>query len=544
VLRAGRHAAGIAPAPLPRTRAHPTTRLQSLRHALRVAAALLPGTLGAQQLRYVQQATADGVLEGVVSADGMVRTFKGIPYAAPPVGPLRWMPPQPVKPWTGVRRAVDYGPRPMQGPIFADMVFHDAGPSEDCLYLNLWRPEQAKGRLPVMVWIFGGGFAAGSSSEPRQDGGNLCKKGVLVVSFNYRLGVFGFLAHPDLARESGRGSSGNYGLLDQVAALKWVNGNIARFGGDPGNVTIFGESAGSFSVSALMASPLARGLFQRAIGESGSFLSNNGWSKARAEAEKAGAAFAAELGRPSIEALRATPAQEILDAALKHPLLDFWPDVDGYFLPSDCLTIFGSGGQARVPVLAGWNRDEGSYKGFFDDKAPSVGLYVERAKARYGAKSGAFLAAYPAATDAEAKRSAQDLQGDLFIGYGTWKWLEMQRLTGRARVYRYEFDQAIPLGADAAPGAEPSAYHSSEIEFVFRVLSSKHLPWRPGDREVSELMSSYWTNFAKTGDPNGPGLPRWPVYGASDGYEVMHLEADAGAAPDIHRARYEFLGGL
>lgn len=518
--------------------------MNPLRHAWLVALALLPGTLGAQQLRYVQQATADGVLEGVVSADGMVRTFKGIPYAAPPVGPLRWMPPQPVAPWTGVRRAVDYGARPMQGRIFSDMVFHDAGPSEDCLYLNLWRPEQARGRLPVMVWIFGGGFAGGSSSEPRQDGGNLCKKGVLVVSFNYRLGVFGFLAHPGLARESGRDSSGDYGLLDQVAALKWVNRNIARFGGDPGNVTIFGESAGSFSVSALMASPLARGLFQRAIGESGAFFAPFGLFKSRAEAESSGASFASEVGRPSIEALRAMPAQELLDAALKHQIFDFWPDVDGYFLASDCLSVFGSGGQAKVPLLAGWNRDEGSFKGFFDGKDPSVGTYAERAKARFGAKAEAFLAVYPASTQAEVKRAAQDAEGDRFIGYGTWKWLEMQRLTARVPVYRYEFDQAIPLAADAAPGAEPSAYHSSEIEFVFRVLSSKKLPWRPGDREVSELMSSYWTNFAKTGDPNGPGLPRWPAYGSSDGYEVMHLETDARAVPESHRARYEFLGGL
>ena len=235
--------------------------------------AILPGAARAQQLRHVQQQTADGVLEGVVSPDGKVRTFKGIPYAAPPVGPLRWKPPQPVIPWAGVRKAADYGARAMQGPIYSDMVFNDSGPSEDCLYLNLWMPEnRPQARLPVMVWIHGGGFVAGSSSEPRQDAGNLSKKGVIVVSFNYRLGVFGFLALPGLSRESEQGASGNYGLLDQVAALEWVKRNIAAFGGDPANVTIFGESAGSESVSALMASPLARGLFRRAIGESGALL--------------------------------------------------------------------------------------------------------------------------------------------------------------------------------------------------------------------------------------------------------------------------------
>jgi para-nitrobenzyl esterase len=232
-------------------------------------------TVAFAQIRYVQLKTADGVLEGVVSADGKVRTFKGIPFAAPPVGPLRWKAPQPPAPWTGVRKASEYGARCMQGSIYSDMIFHDTGPSEDCLYLNLWMPANpGRAKLPVMVWIYGGGYQAGATSEPRQDGGNLSKKGVLVVSMNYRLGIFGFFSHPELAKESGHDSSGNYGLLDQLAALQWVRKNIATFGGDPDNVTIFGESAGSFSVSALVASPLAKGLFQRAIGESGAYLSS------------------------------------------------------------------------------------------------------------------------------------------------------------------------------------------------------------------------------------------------------------------------------
>src|ERR1022692_1026940 len=263
------------------------------RQKLAVLLALLPGIIHAQQIRHVQLRTADGVLEGVVSADGKVRTFKGIPYAAPPVGTLRWRPPQPVSPWAGVRKAADYGARAMQGRIFSDMVFHDDGPSEDCLYLNLWMPaDPGRAGLPVMVWIHDGGFVAGSSSEPRQDAGNLSKKGVMVVSFNYRMGVFGFLAHPELARESGRGASGNYGLLDQVAALEWVRRNIAAFGGDPDNVTIFGESAGSEAVSGLVASPLARGLFRRAIGESGALVSASPPMKSLAEAEEAGVRFA------------------------------------------------------------------------------------------------------------------------------------------------------------------------------------------------------------------------------------------------------------
>jgi para-nitrobenzyl esterase len=501
----------------------------------------------AQQLRYVQLRTADGVLEGVVSPDGKVRTFKGIPYAAPPVGPLRWKAPQPVTPWTGVRKATDYPPRAMQGRIFDDMVFYDAGPSEDCLYLNLWMPEnhpEAK-LLPVMVWIHGGGFVAGSTSEPRQDAGNLSKKGVMVVSLNYRLGVFGFFAHPELTKESGHNASGNYGLLDQVAALKWIKQNIATFGGDPDNVTIFGESAGSHSVSALMASPLARGLFRRAIGESGAFFGTTLPLKPRVEAEKAGVKFAeSALGTASLEALRAMPAQKVLDAALKQSREYFTPDIDGYFLPTDCLSIYAAGKQSHVPLLAGWNKDERDFKSFFTNDAPTVANYVARAKAQFGGNAEAFLKLYPAATDAQAKRAGQDLAGDQFVAYATWKWLKMQLKTGESPVFRYEFDQTLPLPADAKLGTEPTVPHSSEIEFVFRVLSSKHLPWRSEDYAVSELLSSYWTNFAKTGDPNGPGLPPWLAYNSRDGCQVMHIGANPGSAPDQHRGRYEFLDHL
>ncbi|MGD0613946.1 MAG: carboxylesterase/lipase family protein [Verrucomicrobiota bacterium] len=497
----------------------------------------------AQQLRYVQLTTANGVLEGVVSPDGKVRTFKGIPYAAPPVGPLRWKAPQPAPSWTGVRKAVDFGPRSMQGRIFDDMIFHDEGPSEDCLYLNMWMPANPpQSKLPVMVWIHGGGFVAGSSSEPRQDAGNLSKKGVMVVSFNYRLGVFGFFAHPGLTQESGHNASGNYGLLDQVAALEWIQKNIATFGGDPDNVTIFGESAGSLSVSALMASPLARGLFHRAIGESGAFFGTTLPLKSRVEAEKAGVKFAeSAFGTASLEALRALPAQKVLDAALKKPRQDFSPDIDGYFLPTDCGSIYASGKQSHIPLLAGWNKDEGSFRSFFARDKPTVENYVARAKTRFGSNAEAFLKVYPATTDAQAKRAAQDFAGDQFIAHSTWKWLEMQLKTGESPVFRYEFDQTLPLPANAKPGTEPTAPHSSEIEFVFRVLSSKNLPWRPEDREVSELMSSYWANFAKTGNPNGPDLPQWPAYDSQGGYQVMHLGANPGSAPDEHRGRYVFL---
>jgi para-nitrobenzyl esterase len=492
--------------------------------------------------------TTNGVLEGVVSADGKVRTYKGIPYAAPPVGPLRWKAPQPAPPWTGVRKAVEYGARCTQGRVFDDMIFHDNGPSEDCLYLNIWMPAApARERLPVMVWIYGGGFVAGSTSEPRQDGGNLSKKGVLVVSFNYRLGVFGFFSHPELTKESGHGASGNYGLLDQVAALQWVQKNIATFGGDPNNVTIFGESAGSFSVSALMASPLAKGLFRRAIGESGAFFSTTLSLNPLAQTEKAGADFAqSSLGTASIEALRAKPADEVMQAASKAGSFRFSPNIDGYFLPQDVSAIYNAGKQSQIPLLAGWNADEGNYRAIFGKEAPTAQNFVSRVRTLFGGNADALLKLYPAATDAEAKRSAQDLAGDQFIAYSTWKWMEMQQKTGKSPVYRYRFDQTLPLPESVIPnpGVEPTAPHAGEIEFVFAMLSSKKLPWRPEDRKLSDLMGSYWTNFAKTGDPNGPGLLRWPAYAAQDGYQVMHLSADSHPAPDKHRGRYEFLDSL
>ena len=501
-----------------------------------------------QAISYEQLKTANGVLEGVISADGKVRTFKGIPYAAPPVGPLRWKPPQPAASWTGVRKAAEYGPRCMQAPIYADMIFHDAGPSEDCLYLNLWMPAKpATAKLPVMVWIYGGGFAAGSSSEPRQDGGNLSKKGVLVVSMNYRLGIFGFFSHPELARESDRNASGNYGLMDQLAALQWVKKNIATFGGDPDNVTIFGESAGSFSVSALMASPLAQGLFHRAIGESGAFFGSTLAMKLHTETEAADAKFAAEsLGGSSIAELRAKSADELMQAVSKNPSNRFTPNVDGYFLPETVSTIFAAGRQAHVPLLAGWNRDEGRFRQFLGKEAPTVENFGKQAEKQFGEDAAEFLKLYPAANDAEARRSAQDYASDRFIAFGTWKWIETQQKTGKQAVYRYRFDQTLPFPAEpaVAPGTEPTAPHASEIEFVFGVLSSKKLPWRPDDRTVSDLMGTYWTNFAKTGNPNADGVPAWPAYTDHSGAQVMHFRSDSGATPDTQRDRYVFLDRL
>ena len=486
--------------------------------------------------------TDKGVVEGTVSADSKIRIFKGIPYAAPPVGQLRWKPPEPAQNWDGVRKATEFGARCMQGRVFEDMVFRDSGPSEDCLYLNVWTPaESSTARLPVMFWIYGGGFVAGASSEPRQDGETLARKGVVVVSFNYRLGVFGFFSHPDLTKESPHHASGNYGLIDQAAALAWVQKNISAFGGDPDNVTIFGESAGSFSVSALMASPLSQTLFHRAIGESGAFFSSTLELQPLDKSEEAGAKFAASLGAHSIQDLRAKPAAELLEATMKQNPFLFPQNIDGYFLADDIYSIFKNGKQSHVPLLAGWNEDEGSYKEFFKKEAPTAQNFAERAREMFGDKADQLLKLYPATTDEQAKRSAQDLAGDQFIGYSTWKWIEMQLATGNAPVYRYRFDQAPP---SEKPGESHGAYHSAEIEFVFETLPSKPLPWRPQDRKLSNLMSSYWTNFAKSGDPNGRGLPKWPAYKGDTHYQVMHLSAQLHAAPDKYRARYEFLDSM
>jgi len=485
-------------------------------------------------------ATDAGRVEGTVSADGAVRVFKGIPFAAPPVGELRWKAPQPVTPWEGIRSAYAFGPRCMQARVYDDMVFRDNGPSEDCLYLNVWSPASSPhDSLPVMVWIYGGGFAAGGSSECRQDGEVLAKRGVVVVSLNYRLGVFGFFSHPELARESPQRASGNYGLLDQVAALQWVQKNIAAFGGDPGNVTIFGESAGSISVCALVASPMAKGLFQKAIGESGALFRPTHSPPPLALAEAKDQRFADSLGAHSLAALRALPAGELLHSADKTERFGFWPIVDGYFLPDYPRAIFDRGQQSHVPLLAGWTADEGNYQDFFGAAAPTAANFAARAHELFGQDDRTFLQLYPAATDEEARRSAHDYAGDQFIVFSTWQWLELQRQTGGSPVYRYQFDQALPPAKAGDPS--PGAYHSAEIEFVFEVLASKALPWRPEDQRVSELMAAYWTNFAKAGDPNGNGLPRWPIYARQTGDPVMHLSAHPAFQPDPNRARYEFL---
>ncbi|HEY7211853.1 MAG TPA: carboxylesterase/lipase family protein [Bryobacteraceae bacterium] len=485
--------------------------------------------------------TASGLLEGTLTANGAVRVFKGIPYAAPPTGALRWQPPQPAPAWQGVRKADEFGARCMQGRVFQDMVFRDKGPSEDCLYLNVWTPAHVSTPLPVMVWIYGGGFQAGAASEPRQDGENLTRKGVVVVSMNYRLGIFGFFAHPELAKESGRNASGNYGLLDQLAALRWVHQNIAAFGGDPANVTIFGESAGSMSVNAQVTSPLAAGLFKQAIGESGGNFGFAAPFPTLAQSEENGARFAREMNTPTLKELRAKSAQELLDAAMKgHNVFRFWPNVDGYFFPESPLEIYQAQKQNHVAVLAGWNRDEMNDAAFFGKNPHTRENYDAKLKQMFGPQEAQALKLFPAATPEEIEHSAGQLASAQFIAYSTWKWLEFEAHTPGVKAYRYHFEQAPPVEGG---GPSRGAYHSADIEYVFQTLDWKKLPWTETDRRVSDQISSYWTNFAKTGDPNGRGLPEWPRYAPSD-FPVMHVGPKTQAAPDTERARYQFLDSV
>jgi para-nitrobenzyl esterase len=478
--------------------------------------------------------TEQGKVQGKTINGGKVKAFLGLPYAAPPVGDLRWKAPQAPAKWKGERDGTTFGPHCAQNHVFDDMVFQDAaGAKEDCLFLNVYAPADATGKskLPVMFWIHGGGYSGGSSDEPRHNGDFLPLKGVVLVTINYRLGVFGFLATSDLAKE-GNGSAGNYALLDMVAALQWVKANIGRFGGDAGNVTIFGESAGSFAVSTLMASPMAQGLFQKAIGESGAAFSDVLPTDTLDVRLKKDDDWVASLGVKSLAELRALPTDKILDAVkAKHG--GFPPDIDGKFLTEPVPDTYAAGKQAHVPLLAGWNRDEGSFLGngmtVEKWKAMAAGMFKDRA--------AEFLTLYPGDTDEQAVDSAIAYGSDAFIAFGTWKWLEAHRKTGDSPVYRYHFElRALPSKYHAGT----FAFHSDDIEYVFGTLDTRPGETvRPEDRTLSDQMMSYWTNFAKTGDPNGAGLPAWPKYGPDDA--LIHLNDPITSGPDTLRPRYEFL---
>lgn len=509
--------------------------------------------------------TCQGKVLGAIDEATGVYSFKGIPFAAPPVGDLRWQAPQPAQPWSGVREAVHFGPRAMQLSVFGDMNFRSNGMSEDCLYLNVWTPDPSAGaRLPVLVYLYGGGFLAGDGSEPRYDGAQMARKGIVALTVNYRLNVFGFFAHPELSAESLPHGSGNYGYLDQNAALVWVRDNIAAFGGDPDRVTIAGESAGSISVSAQMVSPLSKDLIAGAIGSSGSLLGALP-PIPLAEAEQVGLALARKVGARSIAELRAIPAQELLKATQGMSPQEFPSAIDGFFFPKFPWETFAAGEQAHVPLLVGWNSEEMNYRALLGEREPTPKNYAEVVRALYGDQADHVLQLYPGATPDQVEQSATELAGDRFIAYSTYKWADEHGKTGRCPVFRYLYAHPrppmVPEMGDAVAGLAGGvvrnsgaaaktmtmppargAVHSADIEYAMGNLATNHVyAWTAEDEQVSELMQAYYANFIKTGDPNGPGLPVWPR--ANEGAEMQYMVWDVHpqVMVDRHRERYTFL---
>jgi para-nitrobenzyl esterase len=520
--------------------------------AIAVCAAMALPAFGADRVK-----TANGMVESTVPAKDGVRSFKGIPFAQPPVGDLRWRGPQPVKNWPGVRNADTFGPTCMQrlSPN-ADYWLRGDGMSEDCLSLNVWTPAKSgREKLPVLVYIFGGGFQNGDGSEPRYDGESMGRKGIVAVSLNYRTNIFGFFVHPELTRESPHHASGNYGLLDQVAALQWVQKNIAAFGGDPKRVTIAGESAGSISVSALMASPLSKGLMAGAICESGAAIASLP-PRPLAEAEQNGVKFAAAAGADSLAALRAMTAQQLQDAAAKAQGIRFSTAMDGYFLSKTLTEIALAGEQAKIPLLAGSNTEEQGPRAVLAGGDPTPETLAEAIKKFYGDKADPVLKAYAATTTDEVFEAAMHLASARFISYGTWKWTELHVQTGGKPVYRYLYakvrppylgmpGQPPPAPPTSAPGsaqqpqAPRGAVHSAEIQYAMGNLDlDRRYAWEPADYDVSKTMQAYFVNFIKTGKPDGPGLPSWPAYKPETNYQRMRIDVTSRAEPEPHRDRY------
>ena len=450
--------------------------------------------------------TGGGAVEGV-GWHGLV-VYKGIPYAAPPLGELRWREPQPAAPWQGVRKAARFAPACMQKGV---SMPGETPPeiSEDCLYLNIWAPAQhGAGNLPVMVWIHGGGYSNGSAAMPLYWGDRLAHKGVILVTVAYRLGPFGFLAHPELTRESAHQSSGNYGLMDQIAALQWVQKNIAAFGGDPQRVTIAGQSAGAMAVSALVASPRAKGLFQRAIGESGGLFEPTQLAPGYllANAEHDGEKYAASVGAKSLADLRRLAAAQLLggDAGvITHPV------IEPYVLPVAPYDAYTAGQQNDVPLLIGSNAEEA--RALVDVSAVKAASFEADLSKNFGPLPPPILAAYPHDTDAQAQQARLDLERDLRFGWDMWAWARLQAHGGHSAVYYYSFRQRPPFPAGSVY-ENWGASHYAEMWYVFDHLNQAPWRWTAADRRLAERMSSYWTNFVKAGDPNGEGLPVWPAF--------------------------------
>lgn len=496
---------------------------------------LAAGLVIAQQPAPVK--VESGLLQG--ASENGVTVYRGVPFAAPPVGDLRWRAPRPPASWEGVRKADRFSPNPVQemresfGPWTAE--YQPQGEvSEDCLYLNIWTGAKSENEeRPVMVYIPGGAFTGGSGNCPVYNGENLAKKGLVVVTISYRVGVLGFLAHPELTKESKHHSSGNYGLLDQLAALEWVKRNIRMFGGDPAHVTIMGQSAGAASVHYLTGSPLAKGLFIRAIAQSGSYA-QIGPGESLASAEQIGTRFSKAKGAASLAELRAMPAADLTAPSKEE--FHFLPIVDGWFLPKSVDEIFASGEQSDVATITGWVADEGS---FSDDygKVPAE-EFVKRVRQQVGSQADVILSFYPTSTQAEAAESQKVFARDMAV-ISMSEWTMKREKTGKTNVYTYLFTHQQP----GATRERYQTFHSSELPYVFDNLKQSPRPWTAEDKKIADTVSTYWTNFISTGDPNGKELATWPTFNEAL-EETMELGDKMGPRPIISREKLEALKKL
>lgn len=525
---------------------------------------MLPIFAAAQKDGYpVQVTTKNGVIEGYHDVNTGLKYFLGVPFAKPPVGSLRWKAPQSPDNWKGVKMTKKFGPRPVQSNVFGDMISRSDGISEDCLYLNVWTPMQYnKKGLPVLVYFYGGGFVAGDASEPRYDGASMAKKGIVVVTVNYRLNIFGFFAHPELSAETAYKGSGNYGLMDQAFALKWVQENIAAFGGDPKRVTIAGESAGSASVFSMMVSPLARNLIAGAIGESGAALGRSVIAPtSMEECEKQGLEFAKKNGAGSLAALRAMSTDEIFQRYNDAKRFGFPLAFDGYVFPKNVKSlaeVFEKGEQAQVPLLVGWNSAEGNAAGFMMGKPLTEENFVARMKQIFPNDWEEALSYFPKGDVEVMERSAYDLASDMFIGLGTWKWFDAHRKNTKQPVYRYYYTKLRPpmvdptlspglAGGVVKGGPKPppvkGAPHACEIEYAMGNLPLVQVfAWTEDDYKVSNTMQNYFANFIIGGNPNGTGLPNWPAVAPTDpAPDVMVIDVKSESAKASKDVRYPFL---
>jgi para-nitrobenzyl esterase len=510
----------------------------------------------------VQTKIENGVIEGMYDTNTGLQMYFGIPFAQPPVGDLRWKAPQPLAPWKGVLATKAFGPRPVQSNVFGDMKSRSDGVSEDCLYLNVWTPAKRNTKgLPVLVYFYGGGFVAGDGSEPRYDGASMAKKEIVVVLVNYRLNIFGFFAHPELSAESPYKASGNYGLLDQNAALEWVQKNIAAFSGDPKKVTIAGESAGSISVSYQMASPLSKNLISGAIGESGAGINPTLAPVPLAEAEKVGLQFAKDAGYPTLAQLRKLSTRDLFEIYQESKRFGFPTVMDGYFLPKTLPQLFNAKEQAQVPLLLGWNSAEIPGMAFMQGLPYTDENYIKKVKEAYPNDFEQVLKLYPHGTVREIEFSATALAADRFIVYSTWKWFDLHRKNSTQPVYRYLYSKLRPPLADQSLASglaggtvqkdekavkQPEAIgapHACEIEYCMGNLGLvKEYAWTKDDFKVSETMLNYFANFIKTGNPNGDKLPQWfPAKASDTNPPVMVIDVESKSVNASDEDRYLFL---